>query len=157
MNENHTQRLLDVRARGPVHLPGFPVHSRQLPLTRDSRLSCLLISPSSLLHTGVTLVRKAKGAYSHADAGLKLSVIQPAAHQFSHLWKARARGPLPHSPLFLADINLRHCWLASSSWTELPSPFLCSDGCFSLDAPHHLPFIPAARPPSRLLHQAGPR
>lgn len=106
------------------------------------RLSCLLISPSSLLHTGVTLVRKAKGAYGHADAGLKLSVIQPAAHQFSHLWKAQAWGPLPDSPLFLTDINLPHCWLAISSWTELPSPFLCSDGCFSVETPH-LAFIPA--------------
>lgn len=129
----------------PVHLPGVSTQGSCL-----SQGTPAVLSPNQPLIFSSTLVsrllEKPKGAYSHAEAGLKLSVIPPAAHQSSHLWKARAWGPLPDSPLFLTDINLPHCWLASSSCTELPSPFLCSDACFSLDAPHHLPFIPQQDP-----------
>lgn len=156
----YTHKSLDVRARGPLSisrcfLPLCPLKAAAF--HKGLWLSCLLISPSSPLHTGVMLVRKAKSACSHADASLKLSVTQPAAHQFSHLWKAQAWGPLPRSPLFPTDINLPHSWLASPSWIELLSPFVCSDGCFYTDAPHHLPFSPASGPQSHLLHQAGPR
>lgn len=132
--------------RDPVHLRGrglsslrrssFPCVSTQGGCLSQGTLAVL--STPHLPSTLVSRLLEKLSAHSRADAGLKLSVTQSAAHQFSHLWKARAWGPLPLSPLFPADINLPHSWLAS--------PSLCSDGRFYVDAPHHLPFIPTAYP-----------
>lgn len=80
----------------PAHLPGasFPHVS-----TQGNGLSQRTLAALSAPHLPSTLVSsllEKLSVHSHTDAGLKLSVTQPAAHQFSHLWKACRPGG--HSP-----------------------------------------------------------
>ena len=128
-----------------------------VPSSRDSTTKPSCLSEGSLAdlfanqspHLPSTLVshllEKPGGPTAVFTADLKLSITQAASFACpSILSPVEGAGLGAHSALLSlspAGINFPHSWLANPSWVELPTPFLCTDGCFWMNGPLVPPFL----------------
>ena len=136
-----------------VH-PGlrFPVPSSRDSTTKPSCLSegsLAVLFANQSPHLPSTLVshllENPGGPTAVFTADLKLSITQAASFACpSILSPVEGAGLGAHSALLSlspAGINFPHSWLANPSWVELPTPFLCTDGCFWMNGPLVPPFL----------------